>query len=1006
MKKYHKLCGSIISICILVMVISFTVLASETTNTTVTRAEWIQKLVETFEMTVEDDNYPDNYFSDLKSSSKYYYDILVAVQFGVVKVEAGDPVYPDMPVTREFAASTLNYCLAFQLEDKTYTFSDAGDCTYPEDDQIALNRKWFTLVSGKFMPDETISVTEAKTMLEDAYNIWHSSDVEEGYDNTYEFADDVKVLSDNLVASIDNQGIVTIHDIDKTIKNGDKFAVWLSEVPVVYTALDVTTTDNITTIRTEAVNNEEAFDELDAQGILDASALIIEPVDGVTTTYEEEPSSNGARIGGSIGLGKKTKISVEQAVKLTSSATFEHKTEISNAQIEYKLTGSEVTLKFTGNIKSSYGVKGKVSGDQFRDMTIVPATIPGIGGLDVILDLEISGVIKGTSESYTVVGFTITKNDGFRPIINFNAKSFSLTSQTTGKAGVKVRLGATGEVLPVKGYVYASAGGKAMMKAQAYKDGEPKECRTFAAWVYAEGGAKIEKKSNRWSFIKKNYEFKYEVYTETNSPLRVYHHYEDGKEVAKCSRGNDFKYYTSIDSKYWESGWTDGIGTYGYDADGNRIELYTYTLDDDNNATITGYKGNAANLYIPETIDGYTVVEIGDKVFWKKENIESVSIPDTVTYIGKHCFEWCTALTEVKLPANLTTLESAAFGNCPKLVKITIPKAIKTAGGEYGFGLYNYGPFFSCKNLKTVILEDGMKTIPSMLFAKCYGLQQIEIPESVTSIGGTAFKECTSLESISIPDSVTSIDSHCFESCTTLKEVKLSKNLTTLGSAAFGDCDELQTISIPKTLVKAEGEYGFGLYNYGPFFGCKNLKTVILENGIKTIPALLFAKCYGLENIEIPESVTTIGDSAFLECTAMNSIDIASGVTKIGSSVFQGCTSLEKIVLPDNTTSLGAYLFNGCTSLVEVTLNNTRQNITSYMFQNCTSLEKITLPDTVTEISDHAFKGCTSLKEIVLGKELKTIKEYAFEDCDALTEVIIPEGVTSIGNGVFAQNKL
>ena len=38
----------------------------------VTRAQWVQELVNTFSMTVEEDNYPDNYFSDLTGDEEYY----------------------------------------------------------------------------------------------------------------------------------------------------------------------------------------------------------------------------------------------------------------------------------------------------------------------------------------------------------------------------------------------------------------------------------------------------------------------------------------------------------------------------------------------------------------------------------------------------------------------------------------------------------------------------------------------------------------------------------------------------------------------------------------------------------------------------------------------------------------------------------------------------------------------------------------------------------------------
>lgn len=96
----------------------------------ITKSEWINQLVITFEMTVEEDNYPDNYYSDLTTDHQYYKEIMIAVQFGVIDLPAGEALYPDAPATREFVAHTLNFCLGYQLEEGTeYTFNEAGSVT-------------------------------------------------------------------------------------------------------------------------------------------------------------------------------------------------------------------------------------------------------------------------------------------------------------------------------------------------------------------------------------------------------------------------------------------------------------------------------------------------------------------------------------------------------------------------------------------------------------------------------------------------------------------------------------------------------------------------------------------------------------------------------------------------------------------------------------------------------------------------------------------------------------
>ena len=130
---------------------------------TITRAQWLHELVELFDMTVEEDNYPDNYFSDISADDSYYRDIMVATEFGLVDVEAGYELLPDNPVTREYAAYTMDICLGYALgENETYEFNDSADFTNQDDThleaaQIAVNHNWIALTDGNFEPQKSLS---------------------------------------------------------------------------------------------------------------------------------------------------------------------------------------------------------------------------------------------------------------------------------------------------------------------------------------------------------------------------------------------------------------------------------------------------------------------------------------------------------------------------------------------------------------------------------------------------------------------------------------------------------------------------------------------------------------------------------------------------------------------------------------------------------------------------------------------------------------------------------
>lgn len=73
--------------------------------------------------------------------------------------------------------------------------------------------------------------------------------------------------------------------------------------------------------------------------------------------------------------------------------------------------------------------------------------------------------------------------------------------------------------------------------------------------------------------------------------------------------------------------------------------------------------------------------------------------------------------------------------------------------------------FAHCESLETVILAEGLVSIPSNAFCGCKSLKTINIPETVTKIGESAFKDCQSLETLYIPSSVTNIADNAFLGC-------------------------------------------------------------------------------------------------------------------------------------------------------------------------------------------------------------------------------------------------
>lgn len=216
--------------------------------------------------------------------------------------------------------------------------------------------------------------------------------------------------------------------------------------------------------------------------------------------------------------------------------------------------------------------------------------------------------------------------------------------------------------------------------------------------------------------------------------------------------------------------------------------------------------------------------------------------------------------------------------------------------------------------------------------------------------------------------------------CKNIKNIVISEGITSIGDYSLSWCEQVESVTVPSTVTR------IGIDAFG---WCSSLKNVSLPTGLKKLDREAFALCTALETIEIPQGVNEIGSMPFLSCYALKDINVSAENQKYKS--FDGvlydmqsssliCYPLGKtateFTVPSNITSIGASAFSGNKVLKSVDLS------------------------TVKEIGNKAFFTCSALYDVKMSS-VENIYELAFYRCDNIVSITVPNTAISLGNEVF-----
>lgn len=223
---------------------------------------------------------------------------------------------------------------------------------------------------------------------------------------------------------------------------------------------------------------------------------------------------------------------------------------------------------------------------------------------------------------------------------------------------------------------------------------------------------------------------------------------------------------------------------------------YSYEILNDGTLRLYQYEGTDTNIVVPDTIDGRKVTVLGNSTFQyctQASDIESVTLPDSLTTIEKNAFYNCEKLKSVTIPQNVSSIGLAAFVEGLSESSLTEIKVDPE------------NPYFSEKD-GVVFSKDGTKLIvfPSGRSG------DYQIPDGTVSVGDYAFYYCVNVSSITVPGSVRSLGEGAFGNCSSLTKAVLNEGLEEIGEYAFQSSSGIRDIIIPAS-VKSVGKNGLRL---------------------------------------------------------------------------------------------------------------------------------------------------------------------------------------------------
>ena len=437
---------------------------------------------------------------------------------------------------------------------------------------------------------------------------------------------------------------------------------------------------------------------------------------------------------------------------------------------------------------------------------------------------------------------------------------------------------------------------------------------------------------------------------------------------------------------------------------------------------LTDYRGTGTSLTVPATYLGKPVVAVDGNALRNHRELESLTLPDSLLYIGEAALFGCSSLRELTLPFVGTKKgEDGRLGDIfGTYLYAGSTRVLKEAGG--GRIVFYYLP----SGLASLTLT-ATDTLPPYALAYCQMLTEVSLPRGLTEIGAHAFEGCCELRTLDLPSGLVTIGEEAFSNCDRLTSLDLPEGLLTVGASAFSGCSALRSVTLPTSLL----EIGDGAFYCPNLFEVRNFSALDVTAGSLAHGGVAFSAETVLTDPEAPSVIHTTEDGfvyyarqffAVLLDYEGESLTPVLPDTLAGLDYFIGQAAFIRrpflsVTIGAGAREVGALSFIGCEALETVSFAEGSRcvAIATSAFSDCPSLSRIFLPASLVSIDRTAFYGCLAIAEFYVDPENEffrmidgnlytndatTLVKYAIGKTDE--HFTVPSYVTTVGRHAFA----